>query len=127
MTFARQIATAQRLIKKNGAAVTWRKFVQPVDDNPANPGVPTNDDHPVTVAFFPNDKLSLLTTLSMIAGTEVPSGRVYGLMGAVNFEPGMDDLIVGTPYGDLRLIDKYGIERLAPNGETILYTLRFTL
>lgn len=123
--FDRQVATAIRLINKNGATVTWRKMVPATGDNPAKPGAGTPLDFSVKICFFPNNELSLLTTLNMLKGTEVPSGRVYGLMASVPFIPALVDTLVGTPYGDLALLDKDGIDELNVNGQSILYTLRF--
>ncbi len=124
--FDRQVATAQRLIAKNGASVIWRKTLIPADDNPANPTAGTSQDFPVKIVFLTNEQVNLFTTLTMMKGSDVPTGKLYGLMGAVTFDPAIVDLIVGTPYGDLRMQDKNGINRLAPNGQTILYTLRFS-
>lgn len=125
--FDRQTATALRLIDRYGAAVTWRKFITPDDDNPADPTDPAEEDHPVKIAFFTNNELSLFTTLSSLLGTEVPNGKMYGIMGHVDFIPQLTDLIVGSPFGDLRLLQDNGLDELNPNGEgAILYTLRFS-
>lgn len=125
MTFARQIATAKKLIKRNGALVTWRQIAPGVGENPAKPAVGTPTNYPVFMAFFPTGELSLRSTLSMLLGTEIPSGRLYGLMGAVPFTPGMKDTVLGTPFGDLGIIDKNGIDEFNPNGESIFFTVRF--
>lgn len=123
--YDRPIANALRMIQRKGAACVWRKVIPPINDDPANPGAGTNQDFPVRIVFFPNNQIRLASSLSMIAKTEVPSGRVMGYMGAVSFVPQMVDRVIGTPYGDLGLIDTNGIDELAPNGQTILYTLRF--
>lgn len=124
--YDRQIANAQVKIKAKGQKCTWRKVVPPANDNPANPSAGTETDYTVYIAFFPNIQIRFGASSSMLRDTEVPSGKFYGLMGAVPFEPEEGDTVLtskGKVYG---IIDKDGINELAPNGDTILYQIRFT-
>ena len=60
-------------------------------------------------------------TIAYLRGTEVPTGSVMGLMGAVNFEPSLKDVVIRDGK-ELRLEN---IDVLSPNGKTILYTVVF--
>ncbi len=124
--YNRQIANALRQIKAKGEAVTWRQIVPPVDDDPAHPAVGITVDYPARIAFFPNPTLNLLSTISTMTGTEVPTGRYYGLMGAVDFAPSIKDTVIRSSGEELGIIDKNGLEELNVNGESILWTVRFT-
>lgn len=123
--YDRQIATALRIIKAKGQVVTWFQPVDNADDNPAAPvGLPPVQ-FPVSIAFFPNNELSLFSTRSMMLNTEVAQGAFYGLMGAQVFTPGLRDWVV-TPDGHTyRVKPENGIDTIAPNGQVILHTVRF--
>lgn len=122
MVFERQIATATRLIAKYGQDCTWRKTVA---TGPASKPTGQNvTDYPVKIVFVNHKRESLLTALSMMTNTDIPSGGLLGLMAVVSFDPELPDAVIrGTEqYG---IADKNGIEKLAPNGEgAILYKLR---
>lgn len=122
--FDRQIQTAKRLIAKNGRAVKWRVVRDAAPADPSQPWKPTNPatpvEHDVTICFLTVDK-DTYETLSYMAGGEVPMGAVMGLMGAVNFEPSLKDVVIRDGK-ELRL---FNIEELNPNGQTILYTMVF--
>jgi hypothetical protein len=124
--YDRQIATAQRMIAAKGELCTWRKMIAPVGDDPANPAAGTPADYAVRIVFFPNNQLHLLSTLSMLKETDIPGGRFYGLMGAVSFTPELVDTVINSKGKQFSIIDTNGIDELAPNGETILYKLRFS-
>lgn len=123
--FDRQVATAQRLIKKNGQLVQWKAIRNGAPVDSSQPWKPTqSDDPPVTqgvyIAFFPIDK-DTQRTYQALPGAEQPIKNEYGLMGAVDFEPNWKDVVIrnGVEYR----IDKF--DTLAPNGQNILYTIFF--
>ena len=122
--FDRQVQTALKLIAKNGQSVKWRvvRDGAPVDSSqpwkPTQPATPV--EHDVTICFLTVDK-DTYETLSYMAGGEVPMGAVMGLMGAVNFEPSLKDVVIRDGK-ELRLEN---IDVLSPNGQTILYTVVF--
>ena len=122
--FDRQVKTALKLIAKNGQAVKWRivRDGAPVDSSqpwkPTQPATPV--EHDVTICFLTVNK-DTYETLSYMAGGEVPMGAVMGLMGAVNFEPSLKDVVIRDGK-ELRL---FNLEELNPNGQTILYTMVF--
>lgn len=123
--FDRQIATAKRLIAKNGQAVTWRRTTDaaPADSaKPWKPGTSTVIDTPVTIIFLPEDRRDF-EFLRLLGATEVPKGKLVGLMAAVGFTPTIKDTVIraGVSLG----ID--AIDPLAPNGQIILYTVRFAI
>lgn len=119
--FDRQIATAQRLIKKNGAAVKWRKFVK--TEVPGKPWETTQTivDHDAIVCFLPMTK-SLYETLAFIPGTDVAIGSTMGLMGQVTFD--IEDTDVVLDYDGKELAIE-SVQTLAPNGQKILHTVVF--
>lgn len=121
--FQRQIDTAKRLIVKNGQTVVWRSLSDgsPGDAaKPWKPGAGTFVDYNVSIVFLPENRVGY-EWLTRLAGTEIAEGSGYGLMYAVPFAPDLKDIVLkaGAP---LRLTS---IDPLAPNGEVILYTLRF--
>lgn len=130
MVFERATATATRLIAKYGQDCTWRKIVPGVGGTaakPTNAVAPT--DAACKIVFLNHKRESLMTALSMIVGTEVPSGGLLGLMSAVGFEPELKDLVIRAPVGEngeeYSIADDNGIEKLKPNGEgAILYKIR---
>ena len=122
--FDAQIKTALRLIAKNGQSVKWRivRDGAPVDSSkpwkPSNPATPVEND--VSICFLTIDRQTY-ETLSYMAGGEVPMGAVMGLMGAVDFEPSLKDVVIR----DGKELQLFNIQELKPNGQTILYTLVF--
>jgi hypothetical protein len=124
--YDRQIANAKRQIKAKGQAVIWRKLTPNVGEDPANPGAGTPVDFPVSIAFFPNIQTRLGFTGTMLPNTEVPGGQFYGLMAAVGFVPEQVDTVILPDGTVLGVDDKNGLNLLAPNGDPILWTVRFT-
>jgi len=121
--FDRAIATAQRLIAKNGEKVVWRVINDPTPTDPNKPwepgaATPTNND--VTICFLPVDRQTQ-ETFNFIKGTEVPKGSVMGLMGNVPFEPNLKDVVIRNGV-EMRLAY---IDVLSPNGQKVLYTMVF--
>lgn len=115
------IATAQRLIAKNGEAVIWRSISNPEPVDPDKPWIvgPTEStDYVVNVCFLPLSRVNL-ETFTLIQGTEVPKGAVMALMGNVPFAPNLKDVVVRS--GTELRIDSLDI--LSPNGQIVLYTM----
>ena len=120
--FDRQIASALRLIKKNGQKVQWLKEIANIPD-PLKPWLPVGTTPIVYepfIVFFPLD-LQGKEFLFSLNGSEAVTGTYYGLMGNVNFEPNTSDIIVR----DGIILDINSIDLLSPNGQKILYTIVF--
>jgi len=122
--YDRQIALAVRMIAQKGQLVQWKK-PGAATGTLANPISGTPEFIDTRILFLPNKRDGLASFLSVIQDTEVPTGGIKGLMATVPFEPLLVDTVIrGTE--ELVLDGKNGIEALAPNGEIILYFLRFT-
>ena len=120
--FDRQIATAKRLIAKNGRLVIWRvildgTMVDPL--KPWEPGAAQVTDYPDTPIVFLPTGYKGETTLFRSKTGEQSSGTFQILMGAVPFEPSNKDVIID---GSIEYRIDY-IDKLAPNGDAILYTI----
>lgn len=120
--FARQIATAKRLIAKNGANCTWRQIPDAVPDT-SEPwkvaaGVP-KDFKNVRVVFLPYTRMGY-EFLRLLTGTEIQIGDVKGLMAQQVFKPSITDVLI-HPNGTVYRVNK--LDPLAPDGTDILYTL----
>lgn len=123
--FDRQIATAKRLVAKNGQVCEWHS-VAASGGVPGKPAGATDVARPgIPLAFFPLEREYLATFLSMLKDSEIPSGLVLGLMGQVEFTPQLTDYVIrGTERYTIH--PKNGIEVIDPNGEgVILYLIRF--
>ncbi|URA06920.1 head-tail joining protein [Xanthomonas phage Pfeifenkraut] len=120
--FDRQIATALRLIQKNGQLVQWRQLQR--TDDPADPaavieGPPV--DHNVYICFLPVDK-DTKEFIAYLRGTnEIKIGSVIGLMGNVPFTPDGSDYVIR----DGKSLEIFNIDLLSPNGQKVLYTVEF--
>lgn len=116
--YDRQIATAKRLIKKYGVstAVTYKTIA--TDPDKPWQTVETEITETVPVCFLTLDAGSM-KTLSMAPGTEVPVGAVLAYMGAVGFKV---DLTTTFQY-DGKVWSMFWVDKLAPNGRPILYTM----
>jgi len=127
-TFDRQIATAKRLIAKNGRTCVWRALDNgaPADANkPWIKGEETTDDNTVSIVFLP-DTRSNLAFLQTLTDETINVGDDYGLMAAVDFVPTTRAQIYDET-GVTLLRGIKSVDPLSPNGEVILYTLRFTV
>lgn len=121
MDVARAIATAKRLIDKNGQSVVWRKPA-PADPT-AKPwrdvrdGEPT--DTPVKIVWVTPKFLQTMAFLINDKGTDVPKGVEQALMAAQTFEPELTDRVVigGVEWSLFR------VDPVKPNGTPILYRL----
>lgn len=129
--FDRQVATAQRLIAKNGAAMKW---CQPNDDAPDDPnkpwlgknGIPTRYD--VSLCFLPEGDPFIRYMLGTgLEQSEVPAGGLFALMGETEFIPTLRDWIAlpATPTIVYATVTD-PIRNLSPNlDQNILWMLRF--
>lgn len=122
--FDRQIASAKRLIEKNGEKCIWRSIPAetPADpDKPWNGGTNVPVESDVFICFVPVRNRDSRQFIEALAGTEVQIGKLAGLMGNVPFEPNLNDVVIRNGV-ELRMTT---IDLLSPNGQKILYTLEF--
>lgn len=121
--FDRQIATAKRLIKKNGQLVQWRQRTSVADpDQPWLGGAPVDTFHDVYIAFVSDEqKDDRKSNMYMEAAPSTTIGRIPGLMGAVDFVPSLEDVVI-RDGAELRLVT---MDILRPNNQVIMYTLEF--
>lgn len=121
--FDRTKATAARLIARYGQDCLWQPAPVAAGGEPGYPGdaVPA-DPIPCKIAWFSPKDLGRGSGefAALMLGVEIPTSGEIGLMaGNVAFEPGDEDTIIkgtGGPVVGIKSID-----RLAPNGEPILY------
>ena len=116
--FSRQIATAKRLIQKNGQLVQWKQTVKDVDDDKPWEQVETEPDlNDVYICFLSSTD----PWLRYMKGADVPLGGIYGLMGQVDFDLSIADVVIRDGK-ELKIKE---IDSFAPNGEIILNTIEF--
>lgn len=125
--YARQIATAKRLIAAKGQLVTWRKIpdgVLPDSNMPWKPGAGGAPvDVNVKIVFFPYTRTNMQLMRALLPNApEILVGNMYGLMASVDFVPSKVDLILRGS----RQIRINAIDELSPDGTPILYTLDLT-
>ena len=116
--FDRQIATAKRLIQKNGQLVQWKQTEK--DVSATNPWEQVETEavlNDVYICFLPSTD----PWIRYIKGTDVVSGGLYGLIGQVSFDISASDVVIRDSE-ELRI---KSIDRLSPNGQNILYTIEF--
>lgn len=115
--FDRQIATAARLIQKNGQLVDFVSRVKSIDDNFNE--IVSEVRHKVWICFIPY-KSDIKQFMAYISGKELKSGTVLGLMaGNVPFAPDLTDFV----ERDGVRIEILRVGKLSPNGQSILYKL----
>lgn len=120
--FDRQIATALRLIQKNGQQVTWRQLQRTEDPNePGKVIVAPPVDHSPFICFLPVNKENREFVNFLRGSNELKTGSVLGLMGNVSFEPSAADLVIR----DGKTLEILNYDLLSPNGQKILYTIEF--
>lgn len=125
MTYERQAKNAVKKIKQKGRTVVYRSYTEaaPVDGKPWKPTEATTKDYTVAVLFLPQTGPNR-AFMKALAGTDIVTGQDYGLMGHHGFTPTINDRIYDET-GEVLLRTLSEVEPLAPNGETILYTLGF--
>jgi len=119
--FDDSIATALRLILKNGQPVTWRSVR--INENAIAPWKTnggTVTDHFVNMVFLPLDWQDR-ETMVFLNTTNVHAGSTIGLMGQVGFEPSLQDVVIRGSE-ELRIET---LNVLSPNGQKVLYTAIF--
>lgn len=122
MEYDSAIALAQRLIAKKGQKVTWKQVKNTADPSEPWKQTPTADvSKTVSICFVAVSDNQWRKLLAYLKGTEVPTGRLAGIMGAVNFTPNLKDVVVRSGK-ELRI---ESIDVLSPNGQVILYTIEF--
>jgi hypothetical protein len=126
--YDRQIATALKLVTKFGQKATWIQNSN-VDDA-ITPWLVSADtaSYEVNIAFLPYQRINH-DFLAYLGKTEVPTGTIVGYMpgSGLSFLPALRDIVmrqdIGTGTTDTYRIDD--IDRLAPNGQNILWTVYF--
>lgn len=122
MRFDNAIALAKRMIVKNGQVVTWKQVKDTANDaEPWNPTEAVDVSKKVSICFIPPRDNEWRKLLAYLKGSEVPSGRLAGLMAPQTFEPNLKDIVVRNGV-ELRIAS---IDKLAPNEQTVLYTIEF--
>lgn len=127
-TYDRQIATAKRLIAAKGRTCVWRALGDAAPTDGAKPwkkGEETTDDSTVKIVFLPDTKTNL-AFLQTLTTEPINVGDDYGLMAVGDFVP-TTRAEVYDESGVTLLRGIKSVEPLAPNGEVIFYTLRFTV
>lgn len=128
--YARQVATAKRLIKKYGEVTSVTVKGMPTE-NPDFPGqqMPGADtQHKPSIAFFPLSSLEIGAAVPIHASLaytsmgDLPGDTTIGYMAAEAFEPNLTTVFKRKSGAILKPI---AIMKLDPNGETILYMLVF--
>lgn len=120
--YARQIATAKRLIEKHGENVIWTKRVVTEGDKPWKEVAGQAEEFPVSMLFLRPGSSLATAIFQLMKGTDVVTGGVRALMAAqVSFEPEMTDYVVRD--GVSMSISRFN--PLAPAGIAILYEIEF--
>jgi hypothetical protein len=125
--YDRQIESAQRIILEKGEVCEWHVAATAVVADAEEPWNQTVDDeadavaHAPSIAFFPLSR-QFSQLLRYLKGTEVVTGSLYGLMGAVDFTPKLTGIV---ERGDGTKLGITAIDPFSPNGEVIFYTIEF--
>jgi len=125
--FDRQIAIVQKLISKYGQTVEFKTITQTIT-NPAKPWEATDSTISTNLKMIflspsaSGESLLGRELLQYMKGTEVSFGEIRGLMAFHStVVPKMADIVVR----DSKELKIKAIDILAPNGQTILYTIEF--
>ena len=122
MRFDNAIALCTRLIAKNGQVVTWKQVKAGTDPvEPWKQTTATDVNKKATICFVPTKDNEWRKLLAYLKNTEVPSGRLAGLMAPVNFEIGLSDIVVRECV-DLRISS---IDTLQPNEQKVMHIIEF--
>jgi hypothetical protein len=121
--FDDEIQTALELIEENGQVCDWHKDVTTLTDadRPWLGGDDVPDVKHPSICFIPatDGGSGFGMTRFRKAGEDVPSFSTFGLMGAVDFEPELQDKVLRE--GEPLVI--VAIDKLKPNEQTLLYIL----
>lgn len=120
--FDRAIATATRLIAKDGDPCTWVSAAAPSVADPDQPWIMT-DNAPVTYQVpivFVNESSNPFAKL--VTGSQIPGSGKRGLMATVPFTPQLTDTVIRSDGTKMALLS---IDPLDPNGAKILWKLVF--
>lgn len=127
--YDRQIAMVKRLIDKYGQSVTITRIPEVIAD-PSKPWEITSGTplvNTLKIVFVDPNATGIAQLGKEMAqylkGSEVVTGKLRGLMANNNFVPLTTD-IVNRAGKELKIS---AIDILAPNEQTILYTLEFDL
>jgi hypothetical protein len=121
--FDDEIATALELIEENGQVCDWHKDTVTLTD-PTQPwlgGDSVPDVKHPSICFVPatDGASGFGLTKFRKPADDVPSFSTFGLMGAVDFEPAINDKVM---RGSEPLVI-VAIDELKPNEQTLLYIL----
>jgi hypothetical protein len=120
--YSRQIASAKASIAAKGVVVPWKQAPAstPADPNkPWLPSVGTPAEHNVSIVFLPAGSGKAM--LQYFGQTNVISGAVIGLMGAVEFTPQLADTVVR----DSQVYRIGTIDTIKPGSQDILHIIQF--
>lgn len=125
MSYDRQIKNTLALIKRKGQTITWRQIVEgsapdPSQPHKTNPSTIINNF--VDIVFLPITRQQK-RSLQYKTNSEVPKGSLMGYMGAVDFEPDLNDIVIRDGK-ELRISN---IDITAPDNNPILYMVEFDL
>lgn len=130
--FDRQVATAKKLIAKNGIVMNWCRKGAPIIPDANKPWIRENGV-PIVAAvplvFVPESDVKRYMSGFGLERSEVPTGGLFALMGQVAFTPTLMDWITFTSTPNI----VYGtvtdpIFDLSPNlTQDILWILRFSV
>lgn len=114
--YARQIASAKRLIKAKGQAATWREPADatPDPDKPWHSAPNAPADHTVDIVTLPDNSARFA---ALVAGTDVPEGTQLAYMGSVDFEPTVRGTLI---IGGVGFRITY-LSPIAPDGTPIIW------
>jgi hypothetical protein len=122
--YNRQVETALRLIAKKGKKIIWR--VIPDAESETEPWKAGEEQIPVdysniSICFLPVDRVNT-QLFRYLSQTDVIVGNMYGLMGAVNFNPSAKDVVIRSASEIYRISS---IDTLKPADQVILHTIQF--
>lgn len=121
--YGEEIQMVKELLTELGQSVTWYRNTNGSPADPTKPWKPsaaTAVQVAVNIAFIPTNMLGY-ESLRALFGTVIPHGSIVGFMGQVSFTPTLKDTVLrGSEMLSIEAIDE-----LSPNGEIVMYTVRF--
>lgn len=120
------IDLAKRLIKKKGQAVIWRQVSAKASvEQPWKTASSTSKDLKPYVCFVSTADKEWRKILAYLKGSEVPTGRLAGLMGAQAFSPTLKDTIIRKFNGVDKTLTLINADVVGPAEEPVLWILEF--